>query len=137
MKTFLANDPVFRCQCDKCRALPEAPGIEQILLDKLNKIGFHMADYHTMDIDLRINSGRRCVEHNATIPGSAPDSQHLFGMAVDIATTGYHELLPSEVADAIMNGAQIENIPFKELSPHHIHLDMRPLARPRTIIGGG
>lgn len=36
-------------------------------------------------VPLTINSGFRCVKHNKVV-GGAPHSQHLYGMAADIAT---------------------------------------------------
>lgn len=57
--------------------------------------GFAAVDYELMAVlmDLRrwgrqpitITSGCRCKKHNNTIKGAAQKSQHIFGMAADIA----------------------------------------------------
>lgn len=69
---------------------------------------------------VNINSGCRCVEHNAAVGGSKK-SQHILGKAADITVDGY---TPEEVAD------------FAELIPEFenggiiiydtwVHLDVR------------
>lgn len=47
---------------------------------------------------VKINSGYRSPEYNATIPGSSKNSQHTLGKAADIVIEG---VSPDEVADAI------------------------------------
>lgn len=38
-----------------------------------------------IDMPLRVNSGRRCKKHNASLPNSAKDSYHCYGKAVDLS----------------------------------------------------
>ena len=47
---------------------------------------------------VKINSGYRSPEYNATIPGSSKNSQHTLGKAADIVIEG---VSPDDVADAI------------------------------------
>lgn len=36
-------------------------------------------------VPYKINSGFRCQKHNNSLPGSSPDSSHLYGFASDIS----------------------------------------------------
>lgn len=37
---------------------------------------------------LSVTSGRRSIKHNAALPGSNPESKHVYGMAVDLSDRG-------------------------------------------------
>lgn len=53
------------------------------LLDKVNALLASFAgDYPLFTV--HVNSGFRTVEHNATVPGAAPNSKHTTGQAIDI-----------------------------------------------------
>ena len=46
-----------------------------------------------------INSGFRSVAYNSTVPGSAPNSQHTYGIAADIAVSGLSTLSIYKIAE--------------------------------------
>jgi len=66
-----------------------------------------LRDY--IDRPIKINSGYRCPEYNATIPNSSKYSQHQYGKAADIVVNG---LKPTEVyaiiEDLIDMGAMLQ-----------------------------
>lgn len=51
-----------------------------IVYDKIDRIRAQL------NVPLHINSGYRCVAHNAELPDSKPNSQHLLGKAIDVST---------------------------------------------------
>lgn len=65
-------------RCNHCGELP-ASGIDPALLDVLEDVRTHFEDKPVI-----INSGYRCVIHNANV-GGAKNSQHLYGKAADIS----------------------------------------------------
>ena len=71
-KNFKAGE--FFCQCGKCDT-------QLIRLDHVKKLQL-LRD--RMGIPLKVNSGYRCVEHNAKV-GGEPKSTHTMGMATDLS----------------------------------------------------
>lgn len=130
MKTFTRNDECFKCPCIKCRMDPYSVGVDERLLIKINLMNSQMAS-EDMPGSCLPTSGRRCKEHNAAV-GGAEHSQHLLGLAVDLATGGQ-----SEVAYRIVDAAMVWNIPFIEVTKDHIHIDLRDIKVPKLIIGQG
>lgn len=113
----------FPCPCAACKASPSPAGISQALAAHLNAMETLIAG------SITVTSGRRCPAHNAAI-GGAPDSQHLQGMAADIATD------TSSAAYALVKAAFAVGVPFIEVAPHHVHIDLRP-GPARLITGAG
>lgn len=66
----------FRCRCDNPQCL--VTKVDVSLVNLLEEIRSHL------DMPLKITSGYRCEEHNASTKGSAPNSYHVRGMAADI-----------------------------------------------------
>lgn len=68
---------------------------------------------------ITINSGCRCPKYNATLPDSAPTSQHILGKAADIVVEG---VSPDEVA------AEAEKLGFGGVGRYDgfTHVDIRP-----------
>ncbi len=129
MRIFRPNEACFRCPCEKCKADPDALGIDGGLCERLNAIQGHLYA-EEIEVDLVITSGKRCAEHNAAVNG-APDSQHLHGLAIDIACTD------SAVRYRLVDAAAIFNIQFVEIAPRHVHFDMRKIDHPVMILGVG
>lgn len=132
MKIFRPNDSCFRCPCAKCRADPDSMGIDATLCERLNAIQGHLYA-EELEVDLVVTSGRRCAEHNAdpAVCGS-PKSQHLVGLAIDIAVTD------PEIRYRLVDAAMVFNIQMVEVASHHLHFDVRPgLKHPRMIMGPG
>lgn len=122
----------FKCPCDACKLLGAvAPGITDELAMKLNMMealcAHHLAH---PGYKLAVTSGRRCAVHNAAI-GGAPDSQHLTGVAADLFAD------ESESRYALVAAATTMGLPFVEVAPNHVHVDLRPSVPPRLIMGAG
>ena len=78
------NRSEFECSCG-CGF----DTVDTALLDILDKVRYHFCK------PVRITSGCRCAEYNASING-APRSQHVLGRAADIVV---EDTSPEEVAD--------------------------------------
>ncbi len=130
MTIFKATDQCFRCPCEVCRKDPDSPGIEEKLATKLTMMQRQVQE-DMPDLELAISSGRRCPAHNAEVGGS-PHSLHLKGLAVDIATFG-----EARYAYRIVDSAMVWNIPFIEVAPRHVHIDIRDSDEYHLIIGPG
>lgn len=121
----------FKCPCDACKALgDQAAGILGALAYALNQMEARVANaLNTPAYKLTITSGRRCPAHNAAI-GGAPDSQHLTGLAADLLADD------SQAHYALVSAAVAVNVPFIEVCPRHIHVDLRAGPK-RLILGAG
>ena len=75
-----------RCKCNKC----ESNSMQQGIVDL-----FH-ALRTKLNMPLTVNSGFRCAEYNKKV-GGKPDSQHLYGKALDIRLPG--KMTPVELQD--------------------------------------
>jgi Peptidase M15. len=111
---MIMNPEKFRCRC--CGKII----VDANLIDKLGLIE------QALGIDLTINSGYRCLHHNAEV-GGVEDSSHTLGKAADIGCTnsGYRFLLVS----AFINGG-FNRIKIKET---YIHVDV-DLSKPQNVI---
>lgn len=65
--------------CSCCGACSFQPR----LVVNLEKLAIEWMNLHGKPI--HVNSGYRCAKHNAAIPGSAKNSRHMLGQAVDCA----------------------------------------------------
>ena len=73
------------------------------------------------NVPLIINSGYRNPAHNASIPGAATQSRHMFGDAADIASNaGTWQALRAAGKSC---GACVE--PLRVSGPGHVHVDWR------------
>lgn len=73
----------FKCHCGGryCNGYPvQVKEALLVLLEEIRKACGNKP--------VSINRGISCTKHNATIPGAAKDSQHLYGTAVDITVPG-------------------------------------------------
>lgn len=112
----------FKCPCADCVKLgDQAVGISWMLAAVLNQMEVRFGD------KLQISSGYRCPPHNKAI-GGAPDSEHMRGVAADIVS-GDSQARYKLVAAAVALG-----IPFVEVCPGHVHVDLRSGAK-RLILG--
>lgn len=128
---FQPDDRCFLCPCHACKANPDSLGIMPALADKLNNMQKHIDASYGLSSIMIPTSGRRCVAHNKEVNG-APVSQHLVGKAVDIGTGG-----SAEVAYRVVDAAMVEGLKYIELSPHHVHIDLRSLDEPILVTGPG
>lgn len=74
-----------------------------------------------LGVPLTINSGFRCVKHNAAV-GGKPNSQHLYGTAADVACPkGYTPKLLAQTAEelCLFDGIGIYH------NKNFVHLDVR------------
>ncbi len=70
----------FECHCGKCESKP----MSLSLLLALELLHISLSAEHKQEIVIKITSGYRCLEYNATIPGASPRSKHLQSIAADI-----------------------------------------------------
>ena len=70
----------FRCPCGKCGGFPVEP--EERLVRLADMVRQHF------DAPATVSSGVRCQAHNDELPGSAKNSYHLRGKAVDFCVQG-------------------------------------------------
>ncbi len=128
---FQPDDRCFLCPCTICKGDPDSLGIMPALADKLNQMQKHIDAQYGLSATMIPTSGRRCIAHNKEV-GGAPASQHLLGKAVDIGTGG-----SPEVAYRVVDAAIVEGIMYIELSPHHVHIDLRKIDEPVLVTGPG
>lgn len=67
---------------------------------------------------MKINSGVRCREYNASLSGSNPNSAHLYGLAADIACVS------SQTRYALLNALYIAGFHRIEICEDYIHVDI-------------
>ena len=125
MKNFVIGE--FRCKC--CGDLPENARANEValvdnLLDPVRDI-FGSA--------IKVNSGHRCLKHNARV-GGVKNSQHLSGEAADICaeTRGYRNITDWKMANqdivrAILKVGRfdqciLENVGEHDLLPTWVHV---------------
>ena len=70
----------FRCPCGKCGGFPVEP--DENLVRLADKVREHFGAPAT------VSSGVRCQAHNDELPGSAKNSYHLGGKAMDFCVRG-------------------------------------------------
>lgn len=70
----------FRCPCGKCGGFPVEP--DENIVRLLDKVREHFG------APAIVSSGVRCQAHNDGLPGSAKNSYHLRGKAVDFCVRG-------------------------------------------------
>ena len=70
----------FRCPCGKCGGFPVEP--EETLVRLADKVRAHF------DAPATVSSGVRCQAHNDELPGSAKNSYHVRGKAMDFCVRG-------------------------------------------------
>lgn len=79
------NTDEFLCPCQECAM----PGMKRVPISKtLVKMLEEIRVY--FDKPMKINSGVRCLNHNAMI-GGRPKSSHLQGLAADVAISGSND----------------------------------------------
>lgn len=91
----------FRCPCGRCGGFPVEPS------EELVRLADHVREY--FGVPVTVSSGVRCQAHNDELPGSAPNSYHVKGKAVDFCVRGkisaqvlaYVKTLPVHYAYAI------------------------------------
>ena len=70
----------FRCPCGKCGGFPVEP--DEALVKLADRVRAHF------DAPATVSSGVRCQAHNDELPGSAKNSYHLRGKAMDFCVRG-------------------------------------------------
>jgi uncharacterized protein YcbK (DUF882 family) len=74
-KNFKVSEFACPCGCGKNE-------IKQSIIDLCQKVRDHFK------VPVKVTSGYRCPKHNASLEGSAKNSQHLLGTAADLVVTG-------------------------------------------------
>ena len=78
-------------------------------------------------LPLIVNSGYRCEEYNATVPGASAVSQHLIGLAVDVYCPSEAVFPPRTLAVLAWMSRLFRGIKYYDT---HVHLDARALTLP-------
>lgn len=71
----------FRCPCSRCGGFPKEPD------GKLVRLADQVREH--FDAPMTISSGVRCQAHNDELKGSAKNSYHVRGKAIDFTVRGY------------------------------------------------
>lgn len=77
-----------------------------------------------LNTPLRINSGYRCKALNDILPGSAPNSNHLKGLAADITWNGFH--LTCHQVVTFLKCLPCTNEVILYRARHFIHVSLKP-----------
>lgn len=82
-----------------------------------NNINPLVADYcqrirDVIDRPLYIECGTRCAKHNAELPGSAPNSAHLTGMAADIRADGMSNAQLGAIIKALYRAGELPELQY-------------------------
>lgn len=109
-KNFTSDE--FKCKCNQKRC--NASFIDKQLIEELESIRAYF------NAPVKINSGYRCIEHNASVGGSI-NSQHTYGRAADIDVIG---VSPKQVQEYLKSRHKgMYGIgSYKSFT----HIDMRP-----------
>jgi peptidoglycan hydrolase-like protein with peptidoglycan-binding domain len=78
----------FRCPCGKCGGFPVEPNHKLVLLVEEMRKSFGRPIIIVPPDGHSGGSGVRCAAYNATLSGSASNSRHLQGKAVDFSSPG-------------------------------------------------
>ena len=117
-KHFWADE--FKCRCNRCEFSSGRIKRGDIDLGLVALLESLRADL--LRAPITINSGRRCVDHNASAGvGGAPNSQHLKGTAADIVVEGYS---PGMVFLALDQHPLSERLGLSQY-PTFVHVDVR------------
>lgn len=84
---FFTKDE-FRCPCGKCGGFPVEPNHNLVLLVEEMRKSFGRPIIIVPPDGHSGGSGVRCAAYNATLSGSASNSRHLQGKAVDFSSPG-------------------------------------------------
>jgi uncharacterized protein YcbK (DUF882 family) len=115
MSQYFSEEEIV-CHC--CGALPEN-GIDPKLYDVLDQIRIMVGK------PLNVNCGYRCPKHNAEIPGSVPNSQHVLGTAADIDAGGIGVDELAAICEQVLSFFGISGGIGKYWSGKFVHCDVR------------
>lgn len=101
----------FKCPCPRCGGFPVEP------VEKLVRIADNVRA--KAGKPAHVSSGVRCVAHNAELPGSASNSRHLKGWAMDFCIEG----MTSTQLDALV-GAQAGVAYHYKINDRYVHMDV-------------
>lgn len=105
----------FACPCGRCGGFPVEPA--PALVRVSNQIREHFGR------PMIPSSGVRCQAHNDELPGSAPNSRHVSGRALDFSIPGV------PVADVLAYTRQLQttgklHYTYEMVGTGHVHIDV-------------
>ena len=115
-ENFTARE--FFCRCNECEYSNASIKRGDIDLGLVALLESLRADL--LNAPITINSGRRCVDHNAFV-GGALNSEHLIGTAADIVVEGYS---PALVFLALDQHPMSDRLGLSQY-PTFVHVDVR------------
>ena len=81
IKYFKRSDPGIRCPCPRCGGFPAEP------TERLMRLSDRVREQ--AGVPMNPSSTVRCQAHNDELPGSAKNSRHLSGRAMDFCLKGW------------------------------------------------
>lgn len=126
MRWFQPSEWLCKCSQPDCDAPKE---LDPLLAERLDELRDRLGR------PVIISSGLRCAHWNR-LQGGEPNSRHCIGRAVDLRCTDSRERYALLAA---IFAWPSEMMPFLEISPHHIHMDLdyRTPGVPMLILGAG
>ena len=100
-----------------------------MLLEEFEAVRAELSATCGQDIPLTIVSAYRTPEHNAKQPGSASDSQHLHGRALDIRPPKGSDLVDALYEIVLRRAKSVGKIRGVGRYNSFVHMDIRPSAR--------
>jgi zinc D-Ala-D-Ala carboxypeptidase len=105
-------------ECPCCNKVAMDPSFE-IWINRLRDV---------LGEPIYVTSAYRCLSHNADI-GGAPDSKHLYGLALDVKYSSASYLY------RLIKAAMFLGVKGIEVCDKHVHLDLRTLPEQAMWLG--
>ena len=112
----------FRCPCGKCGGFPVEPAKEIVLEADLLRDAMKKAVIIVPPDGHSGGSGIRCAEYNATLSGSAANSRHLLGRAVDFSAPGISDATISAYLERRKAAGKLHY--WYRIQPGSFHMDV-------------
>lgn len=110
IKYFTRGEPGIACPCGRCGGFPVEPS--EKLMRLADKVREHFGAPMTP------SSTVRCQAHNDELPGSAPNSYHVKGKAMDFSVRGFS-------AGTILDYVQSQGVHYAyAINGSYVHMDV-------------
>jgi uncharacterized protein YcbK (DUF882 family) len=112
----------FRCPCGRCGGFPVEPNHQLVLLVEEMRQAFGKPIIIVPPDGHSGGSGVRCIAYNATLSGSASNSRHLQGKAVDFSSPGTSAATIEAYLTKLKNAGKIRY--WYRISAGSYHMDV-------------
>ena len=120
LKYFTKDE--FRCPCGKCGGFPVEPNHQLVLLVEEMRKSFGRPIVIVPPDGHSGGSGVRCAAYNATLSGSASNSRHIQGKAVDFSSSGTPAATIEAYLTKLKNAGKIRY--WYKISTGSYHMDV-------------